>query len=117
MSRTTGTSILVFGIVLGVVGAIMAWAVTAKADGFDINSAGLILFWVGVATAVVGLVLTFMGNRSTTASTVRTCSTRKSTARSRGSSAPPGRSRRRVADGSCRSATLAPWDDSTGRSR
>ena len=66
MSRTTGTSILVFGIVLGVVGAIMAWAVTAKADGFDINSAGLILFWVGVATAIVGLVLTFMGNRSTT---------------------------------------------------
>ena len=66
MSRTAGTSILVFGIVLGVVGAIMAWAVTAKADGFDINSAGMILFWVGVATAVIGLVLTFMGNRSTT---------------------------------------------------
>jgi FtsH-binding integral membrane protein len=66
MSRTTGTSILVFGIVLGVVGAIMAWAVTAKADGFDINSAGMILFWVGVATAVIGLVLTFMGNRSST---------------------------------------------------
>jgi FtsH-binding integral membrane protein len=66
MSRTAGTSILVFGIVLGVVGAIMAWAVTAKADGFDINSAGMILFWVGVATAVIGLVLTFMGNRSST---------------------------------------------------
>lgn len=66
MSRTTGTSILVFGIVLGVVGAIMAWAVTAKADGFDINTAGLIVFWVGVATAVIGLVLTFMGSRSTT---------------------------------------------------
>src|SRR5512134_723073 len=66
MSRTTGTSILVLGIVLGVVGAIMYWAVTAKADGFDINAAGLILFWVGVVTAVIGLVLTFMGNRSTT---------------------------------------------------
>lgn len=66
MSRTTGTSILVLGIVLGVVGAIMYWAVTAKADGFDINTAGLILFWVGVVTAVVGLALTFMGNRSTT---------------------------------------------------
>jgi heme/copper-type cytochrome/quinol oxidase subunit 1 len=70
MSRTAGTSILVFGIVLGVVGAIMYWAVTAKADGFDINAAGLILFWVGfwvgVVTALVGLVLTFMGSRSTT---------------------------------------------------
>jgi hypothetical protein len=66
MSRTTGTSILVLGIVLGVVGAIMYWAVTVKADGFDINTAGLILFWVGVVTAVIGLVLTFMGSRSST---------------------------------------------------
>jgi hypothetical protein len=66
MSRTTGTSILVLGIVLGVVGAIMYWAVTAETDGFDINAAGLILFWVGVVTAVIGLVLTFMGSRSTT---------------------------------------------------
>lgn len=66
MSRTAGTSILVFGIVLGVVGAIMYWAVTADADGFDINTAGLILFWVGVVTAVIGLALTFMGSRSTT---------------------------------------------------
>ena len=66
MNRTTGTSILVLGIVLGVVGAIMYWAVTAKADGFDINAAGLILFWVGIVTAVIGLVLTFMGSRSTT---------------------------------------------------
>ena len=66
MNRTTGTSILVLGIVLGVVGAIMYWAVTAKTDGFDINAAGLILFWVGILTAVIGLVLTFMGSRSTT---------------------------------------------------
>ncbi len=66
MSRTTGTSILVLGIVLGVVGAIMYWAITAKTDGFDINTAGLILFWVGVVTGVIGLVLTFMGSRSTT---------------------------------------------------
>jgi H+/Cl- antiporter ClcA len=66
MNRTTGTSILVLGIVLGVVGAIMYWAVTAKADGFDINAAGLILFWVGIVTAVIGLVLTFVGSRSTT---------------------------------------------------
>lgn len=66
MSRTAGTSILVFGIVLGVVGAILYWAVTAKADGFDINTAGLIMFWVGIVTALIGLALTFMGARSTT---------------------------------------------------
>lgn len=66
MTRTTGTSILVLGIVLGAVGAVMYWAVTAKTDGFDINTAGLILFWVGIATALIGLVLTIMGNRSTT---------------------------------------------------
>ena len=66
MNRTTGTSILVFGIVIGVIGAIMYWAVTASTDGFDINAAGLILFWVGVGVTVLGLVLTLMGNRSTT---------------------------------------------------
>jgi hypothetical protein len=66
MNRTTGTSVLVFGIVIGVVGAIMYWAVSATTDGFDINAAGLILFWVGVVTALIGLVLTVMGNRSTT---------------------------------------------------
>ena len=66
MNRTTGTSILVFGIVIGVIGAIMYWAVTASTDGFDINTAGLILFWVGVGVTLLGLVLTLMGNRSTT---------------------------------------------------
>ena len=40
MNRTAGTSILVFGIVLGVIGAVMYWAVTASTDGFDINTAG-----------------------------------------------------------------------------
>ena len=66
MNRTAGTSILVFGIVLGVIGAILYWAVTASTDGFGINTAGLILFWVGVGTALIGLVLALMGSRSTT---------------------------------------------------
>ena len=66
MNRSTGTSILVFGIVLGVIGAILYWAVTANTEGFDVNTAGLILFWVGVGTALIGLVLALMGNRSTT---------------------------------------------------
>jgi hypothetical protein len=66
MNRTTGTSVLVFGIVLGVIGAIMYWAITADTEGFNINTAGLILFWVGVGTAVIGLILTLTGSRSTT---------------------------------------------------
>jgi hypothetical protein len=66
MNRATGSSVLVFGIVLGVAGAIMAWAVTADAEGFDINTAGMILFWVGVLTALIGLALLLAGDRSTT---------------------------------------------------
>lgn len=66
MNRTTGTGVLVLGIVLGVIGAILYWAVTVDTSGFNINTAGLILFWVGVVTAVIGLILTLMGNRSTT---------------------------------------------------
>jgi hypothetical protein len=66
MNRSSGTNMLVLGIVLGVIGAIMYWAITASSDGFDINTAGLILFWVGVVTAGIGLVLTLMGHRSTT---------------------------------------------------
>jgi heme/copper-type cytochrome/quinol oxidase subunit 1 len=65
MNRTTGTSVLVFGIVLGVIGAIMYWAITANTDGFNINTAGLILFWVGVGTTLIGLVLIMAGSRST----------------------------------------------------
>ena len=49
MERSRGTSVLVLGIVLGVVGAIMYWAVTADTEGFNINTAGLILFWLGPA--------------------------------------------------------------------
>lgn len=66
MDRTRGTSVLILGIVLGAVGAIMYWAVNVRADGFNVNTAGLILFWVGVIVAIIGLILTFMGSRSTT---------------------------------------------------
>ena len=58
--------LLVFGIVLGVVGAIMKYAVTATATGFDVPTAGTILLFVGIGTAVVGLGLTVVGPRSRT---------------------------------------------------
>ena len=86
MNRTTGTSILVFGIVLGVIGAVMYWAVTANTDGFDINTAGLILR-VGAGITIIGLFLTLTGNRSTPCVAripwaMAATNTRKSTARS-----------------------------------
>jgi Zn-dependent protease with chaperone function len=40
-------------------GAILKWAVTAKVSGFDINTAGTVLFIVGLAGLVVSLVYTF----------------------------------------------------------
>ena len=42
MQRTTGTGFIGFGLVLIVVGAILKFAVTADANGFDIEAAGLI---------------------------------------------------------------------------
>ena len=40
MNRGTGTGLIVFGVVLGVVGAIMAFAITVHTRGFNINTAG-----------------------------------------------------------------------------
>jgi hypothetical protein len=37
----------VFGVILGVVGAIMAFAITVHTHGFNINTAGWILLVVG----------------------------------------------------------------------
>ena len=63
MNRNNNMSLLVFGIVLGVIGAILSFAVTAEAEGFDIQSAGGILMWVGILTALLGTVLLTLGNR------------------------------------------------------
>ena len=60
-----GTGVLVLGVILGVVGAVMYWAVTTTTSGFNINTAGLILFWAGVVVAIVGLVIALTGSRST----------------------------------------------------
>jgi hypothetical protein len=64
MNRSSGMGLLVFGIVLGIVGAIMRFAVTAKATGFNIHQAGVILLVVGIAVAVVGLIMLIVGSRS-----------------------------------------------------
>ena len=64
MNKGTGMGLLVFGIVIGVVGAIMRFAVKVHTTGFNIHTAGVILLVVGIGCAVVGLVLLLMSGRS-----------------------------------------------------
>ncbi len=55
---TIGTSI-----VLIAVGAILKWAVTAHVNGFNIQTAGTVLFVVGLAGLVLALIYTFWWTR------------------------------------------------------
>jgi len=68
MDRTGGTSLIGFGAVLAVVGAILKYAVTlTNTQGFNVNTAGLILLIAGIVLFVVGiLVLAFGGRRQVT---------------------------------------------------
>ena len=59
--RNTGLGASLF---LVAAGAILFWAVTADAEGIDLNLVGLIL----MVTGVVGLLLTLVLTTSTTAS-------------------------------------------------
>jgi hypothetical protein len=61
MYRTTG---LGFSAVLVVVGAILAWAVTADVSGVDINQVGIIMFIVGLVLAAVTLLMASVGRRT-----------------------------------------------------
>jgi hypothetical protein len=51
---TIGTSI-----VLIAAGAILKWAVTAHVNGFDIQTAGTVLFVVGLVGLVLAMIYTF----------------------------------------------------------
>ncbi len=64
MNKTSGMGLLVFGIVLGIVGAIMRFAVKVTTTGFNIHTGGVILLVVGIAAAVIGLVLVVAGSSS-----------------------------------------------------
>ena len=48
-------------IVLIAIGAILKWAVTAHVNGFDIQTAGTVLFVVGLVGLVLALFYTFWG--------------------------------------------------------
>ena len=62
-----------FGVVLVVVGAILEFAVTASAKGFNVHTVGVILLVVGIVSFVVGLALMITGGsrRSITREDVR----------------------------------------------
>jgi Zn-dependent protease with chaperone function len=51
---TIGTSILLIA-----AGAILKWAVTAHVNGFNIQTAGTVLFVVGLVGLVLALIYTF----------------------------------------------------------
>ncbi len=56
-----GSGLLGFGVVLVVVGAILEFAVTASAKGFNIHTVGVIVLVVGIVSFVVGLGLMISG--------------------------------------------------------
>ena len=63
MNRATGTGFLGLGIVLLIVGALMRYAVTATTDGFNINTAGIILLWAGIVAFIMGVTFIAMGSQ------------------------------------------------------
>lgn len=58
---TIGTSIALIA-----AGAILRWAVTAHVSGFDIQTAGTVLFVLGIVGLVLSLIYTFGYTRRTT---------------------------------------------------
>jgi hypothetical protein len=67
MNRNTGAGLVGFGIVLVIIGAILDYAVTAQASGFNVNTVGVILLIVGIVAFLLGLVFMISGgSRRTT---------------------------------------------------
>jgi Domain of unknown function (DUF6458) len=61
---TIGTSIALIA-----AGAILKWAVTAHVNGFDIQTAGTVLFVLGILGLVLSLIYTFGWTRRTSTTT------------------------------------------------
>ncbi len=62
---TIGTSI-----VLIAVGAILKWAVTATVSGINLQTAGTVLFVLGIVGLVLSVIYTFYWSRRATTTTV-----------------------------------------------
>ncbi len=54
-------------LLLVALGAILKWAVTAHVNGFDVQTAGTVLFVIGLAGLVVAIVYTFWWGQRTRA--------------------------------------------------
>ena len=50
-------------IALIAIGAVLKWAVTAHVNGFDIQTAGTVVFIVGLAGLLLSIIYTFMWSR------------------------------------------------------
>jgi hypothetical protein len=61
---TIGTSIALIA-----AGAILRWAVTAHVSGFDIQTAGTVLFVLGILGLVLSIIYTFGWSRRSTPAT------------------------------------------------
>jgi uncharacterized membrane protein len=68
MNRGAGTGLIGFGVVLGVIGAIMTFAVRVHTSGFNVHDAGVILLIVGIIVLLLGVVIFAMGQRSSSTS-------------------------------------------------
>jgi protein-S-isoprenylcysteine O-methyltransferase Ste14 len=75
MNRGAGSGLIGFGVVLLVVGAILAYAVTAHTTGFNINTAGVIAMVVGIVSVVIGIAMFALGSRSRSTSVDRVVDT------------------------------------------
>ena len=66
MDRGTGTGLMGLGIVLGIAGAIMRYAISVTTTGFNIHTAGVILLVAGVVVFLLGLAAFAWGSRRRT---------------------------------------------------
>lgn len=63
MYRGAGSGLIGLGVVLGVVGAILKYAVSVETEGFNINTMGLILMIAGIVVFAVGAIVLALGGR------------------------------------------------------
>ncbi len=66
MNNQAGSGLLGLGVVLAAIGAILDYAVTVQATGFNINEIGLIILIVGIVSFVVGLAVLALGSHNRT---------------------------------------------------
>jgi uncharacterized membrane protein YidH (DUF202 family) len=64
MNRTSSLALLVFAIGVAVLGVIMRFAVEVTTTGFDTHQAGIIMLVVGIALALVALILLVVVSRN-----------------------------------------------------